>query len=438
MNLSENKVLLELASNFHANPDNFCFFIGAGLSQPLFPSWGKLLKTFVSRASTTALPYSEDELNNYIEKGEHFLEVADSCVQALGVTEYRDTMEAEFDKEFFDEDIPQAYQDLFALSPKVIFTTNYDRIPERLSKGRYRTYTNKSSSEAARAYSKGQSLIFKIHGDIGSNDSIVLTTTDYQKIIHSDPATKLFIESCFSTKTFIFIGFSLTDPHIDLILGGLQSKNGGIPISHYVLLNEQSKFKIDAFSKKYGLKIIPYSASTPTHPEVSQFIRTLQHSIEPEAVAPRLPDRLQLSDMDNLFSHVQHKLSEIFVGASTSVFFSENALYIGITVMGQTIGEIQRELLSALKIFSFSYEPMDSIFLNLYSDSKGSTEFREIQTTAFTAQISSTAAYDYATKKTSASVAWQEMKFFTVPEITNPLESKTEIRFPLSIGLLNE
>jgi hypothetical protein len=438
MNLGENKIFLELVTNFHANPNNFCFLVGAGLSQPLFPSWGKLLQTFVSKASAGSLPYSETELNGYIEKGEHYLEVADACVQALGATAYRDVMETEFDKEFLDSEIPQAYQDLFDLSPKTIFTTNYDRIPERLSAGRYRAYTNNAAPEAARAFSKAQPLIFKIHGDIGSNESIVLTTADYQRIIHGNSATHSFLASCFSTKTFIFVGFSLSDPHINIILDKLYATNNGIPISHYVFLNETSQFKADAFSKKYGLKIIQYSASTQAHPEVSQFLRALQHTVEAQTVESHSPEHLQIDNEQNLFSHLQQKLGEIFVASSTSVFFSGETLYVGFVAIGQTIGEIQRELLSALKLFSFSYEPMKSISFNVYIDNKGSVELREIQTIVCTAEISSSAAYDYAVKKTSASVAWQEIKFYTAPELTNPFGTKVEVRFPLSTGLLND
>lgn len=438
MNLNENKIFLELVTNFHANPNNFCFFVGAGLSQPLFPSWGKLLKTFVEKASTSSLPYSEAELNSYIENGEHYLEVADSCVQALGATAYRDIMEAEFDKEFLDGDIPQAYKDLFDLSPKAIFTTNYDRIPERLSGGRYRAYTNNAASEAARAYSKGQSLVFKIHGDIGSNESIVLTTADYQRIIHGNSATHSFLSSCFSTKTFIFVGFSLSDPHINIILEKLYATNNGIPISHYVLLNESSQFKADAFSKKYGLKVIQYSASTPAHPEVSQFLKALQHAVQAQTVESHILEHLQIDSEQSLFSHIQQKLGEIFVSSSTSVFFSGETLYVGFTSIGQTVGEIQRELLSALKIFTFSYKPMKSISFNIYVDSKGSVEIREIQAIVCTAEITSDAAYDYAVKKTSASVVWQGMKFYSAPDLTNPFEGKVQIRFPLSTGLLND
>ncbi|MFL9864154.1 SIR2 family protein [Paraburkholderia fungorum] len=438
MNLGENKVFLELVASFHANPNNFCFFVGAGLSQPLFPSWGNLLKTFISKASSSSLSYSQAELNGYIEKGEHYLEVADVCVQALGSSAYRDIMEAEFDKEFLDDAIPDAYRELLKLSPKTIFTTNYDRIPERLSGGRHRVYANNAAPEAARAFAKGQSLVFKIHGDIGINSTIVLTTADYQRVIHKDSATHLFLTSCFSTKTFIFVGFSLSDPHINIILDKLYSTNHEIPISHYVLLNETSQFKIDAFSKRYGLKVIPYSPSTPAHPEVAQFLRALQHTVETSTVESRTPEHLQIDSEQNLFLHVQQKLSEIFVASSTSVFFSRETLYVSFSATGQTVGEIQRELLSALKLFSFFYEPMKLISFNVYIDNKGSVEFREIQSLICTAAINSNAAYDYATKKTATSVVWQEMKFYATPEITDPFGVKAEVRFPLSTGLLND
>lgn len=255
MPINTENTLLELVTSYNKNPDRFAFFVGAGLSQPLFPSWKNLLYLFLEKAKEGDLSYLESELAGLIESGESYLDVADTLVDSIGSTRYRDIMESIFDKDFSENEVPEAYQTLMNLAPKTIVTTNYDRIPEIAGKGKYRVHTNKTAPEAARSFSDNKNTVFKLHGDIADQSSIVLTTTDYRKVVYDNQSTRLFINSLLSTKILIFVGFSLSDPHIDDILKNIMSINKGLPLSHYVLLNEQSKFKIASFEKNYGVKV---------------------------------------------------------------------------------------------------------------------------------------------------------------------------------------
>ncbi|MFM6905767.1 MAG: hypothetical protein ACKOUU_06915, partial [Acinetobacter tjernbergiae] len=106
MPIVTNKTFLELVASYHQSPEKFLFFIGAGLSQPLFPSWKSLLKEFVASAKEGGLPYDETEILKYIENGENYLDVAEACVNSMGAARYRDLMETVFDKDFLESDIP--------------------------------------------------------------------------------------------------------------------------------------------------------------------------------------------------------------------------------------------------------------------------------------------------------------------------------------------
>ena len=279
MPINTENTLLELVTSYNKNPDRFAFFVGAGLSQPLFPSWKNLLYLFLEKAKEGDLSYLESELAGLIESGESYLDVADTLVDSIGSTRYRDIMESIFDKDFSENELPEAYQTLMNLAPKTIVTTNYDRIPEIAGKGKYRVHTNKTAPEAARSFSDNKNTVFKLHGDIADQSSIVLTTTDYRKVVYDNQSTRLFINSLLSTKILIFVGFSLSDPHIDDILKNIMSINKGLPLSHYVLLNEQSKFKIASFEKNYGVKVIAYSPTDDSHPEVADFLRALDNGV---------------------------------------------------------------------------------------------------------------------------------------------------------------
>jgi hypothetical protein len=77
------------------------------------------------------------------------------------------------------------------LSPKMIVTTNYDRLPEIAGKGRYRISTNNNAPEASRFFADNKNVVFKMHGDITDQSSIVLTTSNYQDIINSNKSTRI-------------------------------------------------------------------------------------------------------------------------------------------------------------------------------------------------------------------------------------------------------
>jgi hypothetical protein len=159
MAIHTEKTFLELVTSYHENPEKFVFFIGAGLSQPLFPSWGVLLKEFIEQAQEAGMSYDKSELLECIEKGESYLDIAEVCVNAMGATRYRDIMEKVFDKDFSLEDVPESYKILMDLSPKMIVTTNYDRL---------------NAPEASRFFADNKNVVFKMHGDITDQSSIVL------------------------------------------------------------------------------------------------------------------------------------------------------------------------------------------------------------------------------------------------------------------------
>lgn len=334
MPINTQSTFLELVTSYNKDPDRFVFFVGSGLSQPLFPSWKSLLNILLEAAKDNHLILSENEIAELIEKGESYLDIADTLVDSIGPTRYRDIMESVFDKDFSEHEIPEAYQTLMNLSPKIIITTNYDRIPDIAGKGKYRIITNKNAPEASRFFSDNKSTVFKLHGDIIDQSSIVLTTSDYRKIIHSNQSTRLLMNSLLSTKILIFVGFSLSDPHIDNILNNIMAINNGLPLSHYVLLNEQSKFKITSFERKYGVKVIAYSPSNDSHPEVSNFLRNLDSGMNISSEKVRDNKYTVIDSPELLIEYLKTLTEKTLIKASVSLFYYEKSIFLSFTPVG--------------------------------------------------------------------------------------------------------
>jgi predicted NACHT family NTPase len=281
--------LKDLITSFQSLEDRFTFFVGAGLSLPIFPLWDQVLLRMVNKCDEKKLLSSadKDELLELLNQKKDYLDIASTCVEALGRYEYRAFIEEQFDK---DIDIGKlnAYQELFQLRPKTIITTNFDQIPERLNgsslsldvtskssnSGHYRVFTNRNVAEANNAWKSGKPVILKMHGCVSDQDSIVFTREDFRRVLHIGKV-KEFLQAAFRSETVVFLGFGFSDPHIDSILSFLYEVSEGLASPHYVLSNDLSNIQKRNFERNYGVRVINYTSSNG-HPEVPEFIRLLR------------------------------------------------------------------------------------------------------------------------------------------------------------------
>jgi hypothetical protein len=430
MGINENANYAELINDYHKNPDGFVFFIGSGLSFPLFPTWAVFLENIIDASGFTE--NDKCTLRELLEQ-KNYLDVAEFCINAVGEIKYRDILEKTFDIDIEEKNISEAYKALFALSPQIIITTNYDRIPEVLSAGRYRIFTNHNAAECARAIMADKKVIFKIHGDITDQSSIVLKSSDYQKIIFSNQGTRQFLHSLLSTKRFIFIGFSLSDPHINSILENLKTINNGLPISHYLLLNEQSAVRIHLFENRYGVRIMPYSLSDSSHIEVVNFLRCLNTNQTENIFIKIAPQKIIVANdySEYLFNELKNTFNENMI-----ISISKKTIELSIVPIGQTSTEIQQELLALIKYFKYPCNDIDTIKIYLFSDQKASIDFDENQSLIMYLLISLDVVIKYNSKQISLSVLWDNISFYQPPFLSNPLVSPHKVSFPLNLQFL--
>jgi hypothetical protein len=285
--------LKDLMTSFQPLEDNFAFFVGAGLSLPVFPLWDQVLRRMINKCDEKRLlpPSDRDELLGWLNGRQNYLDIASICAETLGLQEYRAFIEEQFDK---DIDIGKlhAYQELFKLRPQTIVTTNIDQIPERLNgsslsldatskssnSGHYRIFTNRNVAEANNAWKSRKPIVFKMHGCVSDQGSIVFTREEFRRIIYVG-VVKEFLKAIFSSRTVIFLGFGFSDPHIDSILSFLYEVNKGLGSPHYVLSNDLSNIQKQRLERTYGVRVINYTATTG-HPEVPEFIRLLKSTVE--------------------------------------------------------------------------------------------------------------------------------------------------------------
>lgn len=255
--------------------------VGAGASMGAgLPSWKALLEAMVVEAVNSG-GMSVDKAADYralIAKGS-------LLPAATGLKGELSGLFADFIRRMFvgpkprPTDLHRAMVDLAEL--QFVLTTNYDSLIEQA----YRTVnpditvcTFKDAGEVRRSLSNRDFFILKAHGDATkSGDGIILTDHDYRQLLFKEPAYQHMLATMFSMYSVIFVGASLTDPEINLMLNYVAStfapESG--PVHYAVLTKEETNaVERERWFKDFNLRVIPVS-SADEHIEVVQFVKAL-------------------------------------------------------------------------------------------------------------------------------------------------------------------
>jgi hypothetical protein len=121
---------------------------------------------------------------------------------------------------------------------QTIWTTNYDHLIEKAFKEAGKTVSVKLDKEDFALRSVGDLTLYKMHGDAKRPDRAVLTQQDYENYEGAHP---LFLDNLkidLVSKTFLFIGFSLTDPNFEYVLSRIRILLGNDSRQHFALFKD--------------------------------------------------------------------------------------------------------------------------------------------------------------------------------------------------------
>jgi hypothetical protein len=106
---------------------------------------------------------------------------------------------------------------IFDIRPHHIITTNADALLERSASLNTRLYAV-VSKDADLLSKSSQHYLIKMHGDIQDPETVVVKESDYLDYEQNHPLLSTFIRSLLINHTFLFIGYSLNDYNLNLIL----------------------------------------------------------------------------------------------------------------------------------------------------------------------------------------------------------------------------
>jgi hypothetical protein len=227
---------------------NVTLFVGAGLSAAVgLPLWVDLVKPLAAELGRT-LPPAE-----YI-----------TAVQLLGIAA---DYEARFGRQALVSYLrrslaitgvspSEAHAIITTLWPRgLVITTNYDSLLEdayyRAGKG---CHVVVNDSDLA-YWDATETKIVKLRGDLAQPASLVITQRDFDVAPLERPLLTQQLRLVVATTTILFIGYSLSDPDLQLVLHQIQHQLGGHGRMPYSAQFDPDQDAIERF-KQLGVRVL--------------------------------------------------------------------------------------------------------------------------------------------------------------------------------------
>lgn len=153
-----------------------------------------------------------------------------------------------------------------------LMTTNYDTLLEQATGRAHVTW--RETRRFRSALTRTSNDVFHLHGIWDDPESIILTTSDYGRIV-SDVETQA-LRGCFGImNTLIFVGFGsgINDPHFSALWNWLQPLTSGA--THYALCLETDLQTFAQHNLHNSVIAVPYGTE---HKELPTFLGTLTNS----------------------------------------------------------------------------------------------------------------------------------------------------------------
>jgi hypothetical protein len=241
-------------------------FLGAGGSAGCvsadgasrLPTWKQLLSALRSRFQKSADALLLDEL---FEK-DRYLDIAEVLLAGIPSADFAGFIRDSFVVPHFQ---PSAvHKAILTLDPKLVLTTNWDEVYDHYcqsgdARDGYHVCRYYEDQIVSTLRSPVRAVV-KAHGCVTKPSHIVLSRSQYFHARQGHPLFYRILDSVFLTNTLFFVGYSLTDPDIQLIL---ENASIAAPSSHphyAVLPRGTHPALVEAAKAAYNIHVIEYPA----------------------------------------------------------------------------------------------------------------------------------------------------------------------------------
>lgn len=208
------------------NEGTASIFAGAGLSIPAgFVNWPDLMQEIAH------------DLGLIVDRENDLVSLAQFHVNE---NRTRSKINRKIIEEFTENSEETLNHNIIARLPiSSVWTTNYDQLIEQAFAKENKVadikYTNK---QLLTNRPKRDVVIYKMHGDANHASEAILTKEDYEQYHQTHEPFIHALSGELTTKTFLFIGFSFTDPNLDYVLSRLNFRFSRDKKQHYCLVKK--------------------------------------------------------------------------------------------------------------------------------------------------------------------------------------------------------
>jgi SIR2-like domain len=247
-----------------------------------FPTWSRL-KSRMRVALASLAGQDQSSLNRFFRTSDP-LDCAQLFRNLVGEANYYEFLRAQFQPSSpVDYWITPAHDELVALELPLLFTTNYDDLIEKAYVHHMRTLVASRTADDFVAHwpTRPSSHLVKIHGSIDNARTVVLTRGDYARARSERKRIYDQLRYDFESTAYLFVGFSLSDPNINILLDDARFQTqGALPPSFTV----QGRYDpvTDAYYRSLGVNVIWIG----TWDLLPSFLRAINPRVELTTVVP--------------------------------------------------------------------------------------------------------------------------------------------------------
>ena len=264
-------------------------FIGAGLSKaavPDLPSWPDLLSALVQNVGAK----KDQELVRRLVRNGRLLDAAELINSVTIAADRRAYLQGIF----LRNPTPHSdlYKNLLDLDCKVCITTNYDQLIEKNfehfsgAQAAYQVRTYKYRNFLADLRSPGRTIL-KLHGCITEPEGVILDRQSFFKAKTENPGMYDAVAALSTVNTVLFLGYSINDPDIQLILEGVHARSA-TDHTHFALVSRFEHPSLrNALSATYNVTFVEYPMGA--HGEVPKAIAELRNLVKETRAAVGIP-----------------------------------------------------------------------------------------------------------------------------------------------------
>jgi hypothetical protein len=268
-------------------------FLGAGISMDAKPIGAgntglKSWKGFIEAARDTLVKDATKQqmVTDFLSKG-NFLLGLQAIKKFADPGEYLTFLNTELNKNLAQGEL---HEIIYDLDCKILVTTNFDKVFEKVLHGYHKNdsgfhVVDYNSTSIVDHIRSRDILLIKAHGSIAHPDQMIFTKEEYLRAKKEHPSFYKILQSLFLTNTVLFLGCSLTDPDILLILEELREL-GKYSKPHYctILESESNEVIEEDWLRSYNVKTLKYGPTHDVLKESLKELRTRKNSLKASSI----------------------------------------------------------------------------------------------------------------------------------------------------------